>query len=491
QCLHLDCALVLLLTLRRSFTWLRSRGMDWLLPLDRTIYFHKMIGWLICVFSVVHTLAHIINYGIMSRATGVNMRDYLFDKTAGWIPGIVTPSGFAILFLLLIMGLFSHRLVRKSGRFELFYWTHMLCLPFFLLMIMHAGNVWKWLIGPLCLFGAEIGYRIGFICCSERGRTKVTSLQLLPNQVVRLKIERPPYFEYNAGDYVYVNIPHVARFEWHPFTISSAPEDEDYMTLHVRVAGGWTGRLYSMCQEDATRLERQQSRQRIAQQQLDSKLSPFQSMPMQLEKSTMPIMLDGPYSGSAMRAWNCRHALFIAGGIGVTPFASLLQSLVSRYQSSMNACPHCHQSCCTNVPTSLGKLRHVDFMWVNRDLLSFQWFLELLLDLDKEQSVRGSVMENFLDIQLFQTGTKIMPDPHQPIYSTTVDLSGIRLVVLHKIYRQLVTNTYLPKNVISQVFRDVALRSGGRVTVFYCGPASMARVVMAQCKKFGFTFTKE
>ncbi len=59
----------------------------------------------------------------------------------------------------------------------------MLCLPFFLLMILQAGNVWKWLIVPLCLFGAEIGYRIGFICCSERGRTQVTSLQLLPNQV--------------------------------------------------------------------------------------------------------------------------------------------------------------------------------------------------------------------------------------------------------------------------------------------------------------------
>ncbi len=53
-------------------------------------------------------------------------------------------------------------------------------------------------------------------------RNKTFGLQ----QVVRLKIERPPYFEYNAGDYVYVNIPHVARFEWHPFTISSAPEDE-------------------------------------------------------------------------------------------------------------------------------------------------------------------------------------------------------------------------------------------------------------------------
>lgn len=57
------------------------------------------------------------------------------------------------------------------------------------------------------------------------------------------------------------------------------------MTLHVRVAGGWTGRLYSMCQEDAERLERQHSRHRIAQQQLSNKLSPFQSMPMPLDKS--------------------------------------------------------------------------------------------------------------------------------------------------------------------------------------------------------------
>ena len=44
-----------------------------------------------------------------------------------------------------------------------------------------------------------------------------------------------------------------------------------------------------MCQEDAARLERQQSRHRIVQQQLDSKLSAFQSMPMTLEKSTVAV----------------------------------------------------------------------------------------------------------------------------------------------------------------------------------------------------------
>jgi hypothetical protein len=94
-----------------------------------------------------------------------------------------------------------------------------------------------------------------------------------------LKIERPCDFDFHAGDYVYVNIPDVAKFEWHPFTISSAPEDEDYITLHVRVAGGWTGRLYSICQEDAERILRQQSFHRIAQQQINSnKLNPFSSL---------------------------------------------------------------------------------------------------------------------------------------------------------------------------------------------------------------------
>jgi hypothetical protein len=85
-------------------------------------------------------------------------------------------------------------------------------------------------------------------------------------------------------------------------------------------------------------------------------------------------------------------------------------------------------------------------MWVNRDLLSFQWFLELLLDLDKEQSVRGSVMENFLDIQLFQTGTKIMPDPHQPCASCCESLA-----VLPQIQTNLLDDAIVQSAPASQV----------------------------------------
>jgi NADPH oxidase 5 len=30
---------------------------------------------------------------------------------------------------------------------------------------------------------------------------------------------------FRPGDYVFVNIPTIAKYEWHPFTLSSAPEE--------------------------------------------------------------------------------------------------------------------------------------------------------------------------------------------------------------------------------------------------------------------------
>ena len=43
-------------------------------------------------------------------------------------------------------------------------------------------------------------------------------------QVTQLVITRPQKMHYRAGDYIFVLIPAIAKYEWHPFTISSAPE---------------------------------------------------------------------------------------------------------------------------------------------------------------------------------------------------------------------------------------------------------------------------
>lgn len=39
-------------------------------------------------------------------------------------------------------------------------------------------------------------------------------------------IQRPRSFRFEPGDYIYLNIPAIAAYEWHPFSISSAPEQQ-------------------------------------------------------------------------------------------------------------------------------------------------------------------------------------------------------------------------------------------------------------------------
>lgn len=77
------------------------------------------------------------------------------------------------------------------------------------------------------------------------GDTLITEAYVLPSKTVHLVIRKPPKFRFQPGDYVFVNIPVIAKYEWHPFSISSAPEKSDFIWLHIRVCGNWTKRLYS------------------------------------------------------------------------------------------------------------------------------------------------------------------------------------------------------------------------------------------------------
>lgn len=110
---------------------------------------------------------------------------------------------------------------------------------------------------------------------SGRGNTYISSGILLPSKVTHLVIKRPLHFNFRPGDYVFVNIPAIAKYEWHPFTLSSAPEQEgnydssitcaksnkiyrkcilDYMGLHIRGVGEWTQRLYNYFKKQEERL---------------------------------------------------------------------------------------------------------------------------------------------------------------------------------------------------------------------------------------------
>lgn len=107
---------------------------------------------------------------------------------------------------------------------------------------------------PAILFAIEKTHRVTKSLSNE-GKSWVTTGIVLPSKVVSLVIKRPPHFAFKPGDYIFVNIPAIATFEWHPFTISSAPEQGDAISLHIRVVGHWTRKLYEYFEAEQKRLQ--------------------------------------------------------------------------------------------------------------------------------------------------------------------------------------------------------------------------------------------
>merc|ERR1719320_1934364 len=176
------------------------------------------------------------------------MQPHLF----GMMHGIANPSGVALIIILTIMFVCSLPFVRRRGHFEIFYFTHLLYYAYFVLLIIHAPEFWKWFIVVGLIWVVEITYRI-LNSLFGHGKSVIKAGVILPSKVTNLIIERPPGFNFSPGDWVFVKIPAVASSEWHPFTISSAPEVSGQFTLHIRGVGQWTNSLYKLFEKEYER----------------------------------------------------------------------------------------------------------------------------------------------------------------------------------------------------------------------------------------------
>lgn len=65
---------------------------------------------------------------------------------------------------------------------------------------------------------------------------------IYPGNVLTLQMSKPATFRYKSGQYMFIQCPAVSPFEWHPFSITSAPGD-DYLSVHIRQLGDWTREL--------------------------------------------------------------------------------------------------------------------------------------------------------------------------------------------------------------------------------------------------------
>ncbi|XP_008945240.1 PREDICTED: NADPH oxidase 1-like, partial [Merops nubicus] len=293
---------------------------------------------------------------------------------------------------------------------------------------------WKWVLAPLLLYTFERILRVW----RARQKVVVTKVVMHPARVLELQMQKKG-FRMEVGQYIFVNCPAISLLEWHPFTLTSAPE-EDSFSIHVRAAGDWTERLIDTFQQ---------------------------------QKPEMPrIEVDGPFGTASEDVFQYEVAMLVGAGIGVTPFASILKSIWYKFQQADQTL----------------KTKKIYFYWLCRDTGAFAWFNDLLASLEQKMAESGKA--DFLTYRLFLTGwdASIANNVALRFDNATDTVTGLR----HK--------TIFGRPMWNSEFAAVAAAHPRSVVgVFLCGPGALAKSLQKSChqhssldpRKVKFYFNKE
>ena len=357
--------------------------MGTIIPLDDSILFHKAIAFFIVVGGGVHIVFHYLNFWAMAAESGSGGGFLgILQLAVGSWHGI---TGHAIFFIMVCMystagnrcrrgtfklcGIFKPKCCGGCG-YNLFWETHKMWLPLTIILLLHGQNYWIYAMWPLCLMIVEKMIR------SERGKhhMRVLEVKSLAGDVMMIKFESTEHpFRYKAGQYLYLNCPSISKKEWHPFTISSSPEDQ-HISCHIRCRKDmdWCYALRKAlnpkdrdCVTFSSNPPPPIKNKKKKKNQARSAVTPVDSNNDGggWVDSSFHLRVDGPYGSAAEEVDDYDVIVLVGAGIGVTPFASIIRTLVLKSQQNKK---------------QKKKTIDVNFYWLCRNKEEFLSFRDLM-----------------------------------------------------------------------------------------------------------------
>ncbi|PWA91859.1 respiratory burst oxidase [Artemisia annua] len=269
ETLKFNMALILLPVCRNTITWLRNKTkLGVVVPFDDNLNFHKVIAFGITIGVGLHAISHLAcdfprllaateeEYEPMEQYFGEQPTSYWWfvKGVEGWT-GITMVVLMAIAFTLATPWLRRGKLnlpkpLKKLTGFNAFWYTHHLFIIVYGMLIVHGiklyltkewykKTTWMYLAVPILLYACE---RLTRALRSSVKPVSILKVAVYPGNVLALHMSKPAGFKYKSGQYMFVNCKAVSPFEWHPFSITSAPGD-DYLSVHIRTLGDWTRQL--------------------------------------------------------------------------------------------------------------------------------------------------------------------------------------------------------------------------------------------------------
>uniref|UniRef100_A0A8C6TSH6 NAD(P)H oxidase (H2O2-forming) n=1 Tax=Neogobius melanostomus TaxID=47308 RepID=A0A8C6TSH6_9GOBI len=438
---------MLLTVCRNLITMCRETFLNRYIPFDAAIDFHRFMAMTAVVLSVVHTLGHIINIYVFS-VSNLSILSCLFPKVFNnngallmdvnvcpmfflrFSPGV---TGILLLIVFSVMYVFASHYFRRIS-FRGFWITHYLYVIVYILTVIHGSfallqepRFHIFLIPPALLFLLDKLISLN----RKRVEIPVIRAELLPSGVTHLEFKKPQGFVYRSGQWVRIACLVLGTDEYHPFTLTSAPHEET-LSLHIRAVGPWTSRLRDIYTEES--------------------LLEFGAYPK--------LYLDGPF-GEGHQEWvDFEVSVLVGGGIGVTPFASILKDLV--FKSSIKSKFLC---------------KKVYFIWVTRTQRQFEWVSDIIreveeLDTQELVSVHTYITQVAEKFDLRTTMLYVCERHFQKVWNRSL-FTGLRSV----------THFGRPPFVsffssLQEVHPEVT-----KIGVFSCGPPGLTKNVEKACQQ--------
>jgi len=264
--------------------------------LDKVYLNHGRVGSISFSLLLFHPIFLVIKYISIST----------YDAALFFVPFINMPITWGILSLLLMIILMSFTFYIKL-KYHIWNFSHKFMTLAFVIAVIHTlfissdisrNNYLRYYILTLVVLGLFSIFRKVYLEKTSQNnfRYKVKNINKLNTDI--LEIEMEPLGKkiiFNPGQFAFfIFLSSGVSSESHPFSISSSIDD-DNLKISIKNLGDYTSSLGNLKQGDE-------------------------------------VLVDGPYGDFSYKKNDNKNQIWIAGGIGITPFFSMAQSLENEYK---------------------------------------------------------------------------------------------------------------------------------------------------------------
>lgn len=273
------------------------------IPFQRQIIFHKCAAYLGLAVSIAH-------YAVL-RYESLNTNPTI---------GLIILVGFMV---------FGSCLHVRRYFYRFFYIMHVVTAPFIVAYSFYYQ--YKAILFGAAFYAVDLLIK-GFVILRNQLRIQKTEIFLMPGGYLRVDVTPKPgkKTKFRCGQVLFINVPGVSCWEWHPFGISTSYFDEKII-LHFKVFGDWAYNLREYVKAKGHKISIKHHTTK------NNHMDPEAQWPREHYKEVLvlenALMMNGPYGCSRVNIDSPKYkvALCMTGGVGVTPVHSMFNELVLQY----------------------------------------------------------------------------------------------------------------------------------------------------------------